>query len=196
MSSISASAPPDEPADAILVAAAQANPGAFAALYDRYLGRIYRYCYLRLAGPEEAEEATSRVFLQALAGLSAFRGGLFVAWLFRIAQNVVVDVERARRPAAPLQARNDPPDPALGPEEATLARAEVEALRAALAVLPREQQAVLELGLAGWRGEEIATALGKSVPAVKMMRLRALRRLRRLLAEGGGPRVEVRDERA
>ncbi len=169
------------PDDATLVARALADPAAFGALYERYLAPVYRYCYLRLGSEPEAEDATGKVFLKALAGLRAFRGGMFAAWLFRIARHVLIDLERGRRPALALDALGEVASHAPAPEADVLISAEREALRAALAALPSEQRIVLELDLAGWRGDEIAASLGKSQAAVKMLRLRGTKRLRGLL---------------
>ena len=80
--------------DAALVAAARNDPRAFGALYECYLNPVYGYCYVRLGSREAAEDLTSEVFIKALAGLDCYRGGLFVAWLFRIARNVVIDAQR------------------------------------------------------------------------------------------------------
>jgi RNA polymerase sigma-70 factor (ECF subfamily) len=187
---------PGEPGDTALVRSAQADPRAFAVLYDRYFGPVYRYCYVRLGERPAAEDATSEVFLKALAGLDAYRDGRFAAWIFRIAHNVVVDAYRRRRPVAPLDALDEWPDGEPTPEEASIARAERELLRAALAELPDDQRAAVELHLAGWSGEQIASALGRSAPAIRMLRFRALARLRRRLGESEPESREADDEEA
>lgn len=167
--------------DRLLVAAAQRDPTAFTPLYQRYVRPIYRYCAVRLDDRELAEDATSEIFLKALAGLDSFRNGLFAAWLFRIAHNVVTDIYRRHRPAASLEAALMLPDIAPPPETQVEAQLDSAALRAALALLPDEQRVVLELQLADWSGKNIAAALGKSPAAVKMLRYRALQRLRSVL---------------
>lgn len=167
--------------DALLVAAARANPRAFAPLYRRYIGPIYGYCHLRLGSREAAEDATSEVFLKALAGLEGYRDGAFAAWLYRIARNVVVDAYRRRR-WVPMEEAADMPDRALGPDAVAIARSEAEALRRALARLAEDQRAAIELDLAGWTGPQIAAALGRSPGAVRVLRYRAHRRLRAILA--------------
>jgi len=185
-----------ERGDAELVAAAQANPEAFSALYQRYVGPVYRFCYVRLGSAQEAEDATSRVFARALASLRDYRGGAFAVWLFRIAQNVVIDTLRGRRPVQGLDAVVERGDSAPGPEDEALARAEDEALRQALGQLTDEQRVAIELQLAGWSGPEIAMVLGKSPQAVKMLRFRALQRLRMCLDHVAGQDEEVHDGRA
>src|SRR5262245_27772316 len=77
--------------DSTLVAAARANRQAFRPLYERHVDQIYRYCLLKLGSREAAEDATSEVFMRAVARLDTYKGGPFGGWLFRIAQNIVVD---------------------------------------------------------------------------------------------------------
>ncbi len=176
----------------VLVAAAQADPGAFVALYERYVDRIYGYCHARLGSREAAEDATSEVFTRALAAIGRYEDSLFAAWLFRIAHNVVIDSHR-RRPVAPLDAAEARPDPARGPDEAAIGRAECAAVQAALAALPADERATVELPYAGWSGEEIAARLGRSPAAVKQLRYRAMGRLRTLLARAGHAPEEAHD---
>ena len=168
----------DDTGDALLVEAARRNAQAFGALYDRYVGSIYRYCLVHLHSTELAQDLTNEIFLKALLGLSGYRGGVFRAWLYRIAHNEVINTYRRRQSVLSLEAAAELPDTAPAPEEAAMFQEASHALQAALATLPEEQQAAVELGLAGWSGEEIAAALGKSADAVKMLRYRALVRLR------------------
>jgi RNA polymerase sigma-70 factor (ECF subfamily) len=180
------------PTDATLVAAARTDPQAFLLLYERYVARVYQYCYARLGSREAAEDATSEVFTKALAALGRYQDVLLAAWLFRIAHNVVVDHYR-RRPAAPLDAAWARPDPARGPEEAAIAAADGAGLQAALARLPLDQRAVVEMPYAGWSTEEIAAQLGRSPAAVKQLRFRAMKRLRALLTQPELSPEEARD---
>ncbi len=171
-------------ADTALVAAAQADPQAFVALYDRYVERIYAYCYARLGNRALAEDATSEVFTKALAALGRYTDRCFAAWLFRIAHNVVTDQHR-RRPTTSLADQPDWPDPQPGPADAAIAQTEYAALQAALAALPAEQRAVIELPYAGWSSDELATLLARSPAAIKQLRYRAVQRLRALLTDAG-----------
>lgn len=190
--SLTRRATPETPPDADLIAAARTDPDAFLALYERYVDRIYGYCFARLGDCAAAEDATSEVFTKAFAAIGRYQDGIFAAWLFRIAHNVVVDARR-RRVAAPLAALDERPDPARGPDELAQAIAEGAAVRAALSTLAADERAVVELPYAGWSGEEIAAHLGRSPAAVKQLRYRAMRRLRALLISAGHAPEEDRD---
>jgi len=179
-------------AEAELVARAKADRGAFAPLYQRYLGPVYGYCRGCLGSREAAEDATSLVFAKALDGLAGCCEGLFRSWLFAIAHNVVVDARRRARPVVPIAAADDVPDPGRGPEAAAVAAEHDRALRELLGRLPDEQRHVVELRLAGLTGPEIARALGRSHGAVRVAQFRAYNRLRMLLVAED---EEVRDER-
>ena len=182
---VAADAGGGDEAEAELVARAMRDRRAFAPLYARYVGPVYRYCLRRLDGPEAAADATSLVFAKALAALPGCReGASFRSWLFAIAHNVVTDGYRGGRPTAPLAAAADVPDGEPSPEEQALAAEARGELRRLLERLPEEQRAVVELRLAGLSGAEIGAALGKSRGAVDAAQFRAVARLRALMGVG------------
>jgi RNA polymerase sigma-70 factor (ECF subfamily) len=155
---------------------------AFAALYRAYVEPVYRFCYHRLNSREAAEDATSEVFMKALASLHTHQSNRsFRSWLFAIAHNVVVDTYRSGRPANPLNAIPEIVDLAPSPEEWALTAAAVQEVRNVLSELPPGQREILELRLAGLTGAEIADVLGRSSGAVKIAQFRAYTRLRTLL---------------
>lgn len=178
--------------DTVLVARAKADPASFALLYRRYVTAVYRYCYHRLGSAEAAEDATSDVFLKALAGLRRHRDDQsFRSWLFAIAHNVVTDSYRARRPSEPLDPAAEIVDGAPTPEDLALEAEGDRAVRTLLTQLAPDQARVLELRLAGLTGPEVARALGRSHAAVKIAQVRGYARLRKLL--GAASRSEARD---
>lgn len=190
---IGAAGPPvsDGDDDAMLVARAQRDRQAFALLYDRYLDRIYRFCYRRLGSRETAEDATSAVFTKALTALAAYqeRPGGFRAWIFTIAHNVVTDFyrDRARRPSEPLADDLDLIDPDPSPEDAAVVNDERRRLRALLDHLTPDQKQVIELRLAGLSGAEIGEVLGRSRGAVNLAQHRAVKRLQRVTGRDPKP---------
>ncbi len=177
----------DERPDEAVAVAAQADPAAFLPLYERYVERVYGYCRARLGTRTRAEDATSEVFLKALDRIHTYRGGSFIAWLFAITRNVVTDDHRGLRPEV-LELSPEvrhAQDGGVTPEDWAVISAQRQAMRDALGRLPDEQRTVVELQVAGWSGSQIADALGKSEGAIKMLRLRAVRRLRELMLEAG-----------
>ncbi len=166
--------------DEAMAAAARADPAAFALLYQRYLNPVYRFCYARLGERQAAEDATVEVFLKTFANLRRFQGGVFAAWLYTVARNVVIDHVRQRHPTEPLEDAGG----ALAQRAVDTTDEQRAALLAALAELPDEQRTVLELQFAGWSGGEVAAVLGKSPAAIRMARHRAVERLQELLNPG------------
>jgi RNA polymerase sigma-70 factor (ECF subfamily) len=176
--------------DAALLARAASDRDAFAALYRRYVGPVYRYCLHRLGHREAAEDATSQVFAQALAALPRYRErGSFRSWLFTIAHNIIADAARQTgRTPLPLDdlLAAAIPDPGAPPETAAIEAEAATTLRRLLATLPDEQRQVMELRLSGLSSPEVGTVLGRSPTAVRSLQFRAVERLRRLLAAEGG----------
>lgn len=158
-----------------LVEAAQKDPSRFAALYEAHFERVYAYAVRRVRDRAEAEDVTSEVFQQALAGLPRFewQGAPFAAWLYRIAANAIADRWKRRE----RERRIPSPDLAVEP-----AFEEVEAqarLFRLVGRLPADQRRVIELRFVEQKAiREIAQALGRSEGAVKQLQLRGIERLR------------------
>jgi RNA polymerase sigma-70 factor (ECF subfamily) len=154
---------------------------AWATIYDRYHGVIYRYVLVRLRDEPAAEDIAAQCFVKAIAGIGgyAYRGKPMVAWLYRIAGNLIADyVKQARRhqpeTAAPTEALLQ-----LGPETAL----ENIDLRRALDVLKRNQRDVVILRFyMSLSIREVASILGKSEAAVHSLQVRALETLRKHLS--------------
>lgn len=185
-----------EPDDLAIVRLAQADPIAFAPLYEHYQPIVYHYCLRRLSHAESAADATAIIFTKAIAALPRFRpdtrreGSTFRSWLFTIAHNVVIDHRRRHRNHASLDADNaalaaSPHliDPGDSPETLAIDADDARQVQAMLIRLPERQRAIVELRLAGLSGSEIAASLGMSESAVKSAQFRAYRTLRELLAD-------------
>ncbi len=83
--------------DKNLIEAAKEDIANFKPLYEKYLKAVYRYCYNRLGRNKElAEDITSETFVKAIEKFQTFmyRNISFVAWLYTIAHNLIVDYYR------------------------------------------------------------------------------------------------------
>jgi RNA polymerase sigma-70 factor (ECF subfamily) len=175
--------------DRALVGAAQTDPRRFEALYRKYVAQVYNYAVYELRDHHEAEDATERTFLAALAGLARFEerarpedgegASTFRLWLFRIARNIVAERRRSlgRHPVAPLEAAATVTVPAADePEAAVIARDDASAAWQAVARLDGDRrQAVVLRFVHELSTAEIAEVLGRTEGAVRVLLHRALR---------------------
>jgi RNA polymerase sigma-70 factor (ECF subfamily) len=169
------------------VRAAQADRAAFGALYRRYLDRVYGYCFYLLGDHHDAEDATERTFMAALAAIDRYRdeGSTFRSWLFRIAHNQLVNAlrSRGRRRARSL---DDVAEPIADVDPAGVVGIAEESrrLRRALEALPDDRRQVVILRFVdGLSAREIGAVLGRSEGAVRVLQHRALRQLAGILGQ-------------
>ena len=188
--------------DRSLVEAARADPAQFDALYRKYLAQVYNYALYELADHHEAEDATERTFLRALAALPRFReqaraedgpeASTFRVWLFRIARNVVAKsaaraaAARTRRSTLALGAGLAIAD-ATDLEADAVTRDEAAAAWRALRTLPDDRRRAVVLRFVDEMSTaEIAGVLGRSEGAVRVLIHRALRSVARDLGQERG----------
>lgn len=171
----------------VLVARAQnGDTEAFGKIYDAYLTPIYRYVVFRY--PEDlAEDLVADVFVKAWEKLHTYavRSGVpFSAWLFRIARHSLIDAYRSNRGFEELSEEMIDESLTSNPKNRMETTISVAKVRNALGKLPRTYREVLLLHyVAGLNHEEVATALGRSQGSVRILKLRALRKLEVLLPE-------------
>jgi RNA polymerase sigma-70 factor (ECF subfamily) len=171
-----------------LVLQAQAGSAeAFGQLYDAYMERIYRFIYFRVEDQQTAEDITSQVFLRAWNNLDRFRLGRtpYLAWLYTIAHNAVIDHYRTRKVTSALEdVRLSQPDYAEAVENNIDFAVEMTTIKSAMLTLTDDQQQVLTLKfIEGMSNDEIARHLGKREGAVRALQMRGLRALAKLLEE-------------
>ena len=183
---------------AALVSRAKRGDGdAFGVLYDHYVGQVYAFVAVRLAGQEEAEDMTQTVFVRALRSLSSCReDAAFPGWLFAIARNSITDAYRAgrTRPEA-LDDTYEVEDPTFTPEEAVLQRDDARVLAEARerCLSPTERE-LFDLLLTDMNDKQIAQALGRGHGAIRTAHRRLMSKLRdclERLAVFGGQRAPV-----
>jgi len=176
------------PTDKELILRAREDPEAFAALYERYVDRMYAYFYYRTGDLTDAEELTSRFFYRLIERLHLFedRGAPVSAWLYRIAHNMLANWQRdrSRRKEISLDAVVFKRAEWLKPEEQVMAREEQEHVLALVRELPPERQQLLYLKFVeGLPNAEIGRIMGRTEGAIKSLYHRTLVALRNRLQQ-------------
>lgn len=187
-----------EVSDNELVKSAQIKPlgdasgaEAIGELYDRYNEQVFRYVWARVYDQNVAEDLTGEVFVRMVANLPKYRptSTPFLAWLYRIAHNLVVDHYRKEENRRELQLEQvdqlllDKSNPAETTEEKMFFS------RVKLALLdlnPTRQEVIVLRFLMGMSLQEVAKTLGKTVGAVKVAQHRGLKELREVLQQEAG----------
>jgi RNA polymerase sigma-70 factor, ECF subfamily len=162
------------------------NPEAFARLYDAYVERVSRYIYFRVAEDCEMEDLVSQVFLKAWENLDRYKmgGSPFIAWLYTIARNLVIDHYRTKKNTLPLEEVIALPSDIEMPDEEAQMHFDLEAMRDALQALSKDQQQALILKyIAGLPNDSIARVMNKQEGTVRGLQMRGLQTLARYMKE-------------
>ena len=171
----------------LVLQAQDGNSEAFGQLYDAYMERIYRFVYFRVEDQQTAEDITSQVFLKAWSNLDRFRFNRtpYLAWLYTIAHNAVIDHYRTRKVTTALDdVQLSQPDHSEVVENDIDLSVEMQSVKSALQTLTDDQQKVLTLKfIEGMSNNEIARHLGKREGAIRALQMRGLQALAKQLEE-------------
>ena len=171
----------------LVLQAQDGNSEAFGQLYDAYMERIYRFVYFRVEDQQTAEDITSQVFLKAWNNLDrfSFNRTPYLAWLYTIAHNAVIDHYRTRKVTTALDdVQLSQQDHAEAVENDIDLSAEMRLVKEALQLLTDDQQKVLTLKfIEGMSNHEIASHLGKREGAIRALQMRGLQALAKQLEE-------------
>ncbi|MGH2795873.1 MAG: sigma-70 family RNA polymerase sigma factor, partial [Actinomycetota bacterium] len=175
---------------ALVDRAREGDAQAFAALYDKYVDRVYRFVVYRVQGDSAlAEDITSEVFLRALRKIKGFtwQGRDVGAWFLTIARNLVLDHFKSGRARLEVLGIESPigDDRVIDAEDAALSRLSTQDLYKAITRLGNEQQEVIYWRfLQGYSVAESAAAMGKTDGAIKALQYRAVKALYKLVVVG------------
>lgn len=181
---------------ALIEQARGGDDAAFEAIVNRYSRLVYNIALRSAASPEDAADITQETFLKAWRSLASFRGDCAITtWLCRIAMNCACDHARAakRHFSLSLTISDDEggrewdlpeTDVQALPEEEITRRAEVEAVRSAIAALPEDQRTIITMrDITGLSYAEIAETLGLEMGTVKSRINRARAAVKKFLLE-------------
>jgi len=154
----------------------------FEKIYDKYIGKIYRFVFLKVSSQEIAEDLTSEVFTRGWQSFQKDNCDIKnpQAFLYQIARNLVVDHYREKGQVQ-LVSTDNLPLVGDGPnlEEKAMFTSEVNNIKAALANINDDYREIITwYYLDEFSVPEIAKILNKSEDAVRVQIHRAVQALK------------------
>jgi len=174
----------------------------FELLVQSYDRKVFGTMLTILGNRQDAEDVTQETFLTAFRKLNQFqRRSSFYTWLYRIAYNLAIDLQRRRgrtakqvvSSAAALNSFEthlyDPPDRHDSPSDIAIAQETVEQVRRGLGRLDSERRSIIVMrDIDGMDYSEIAAVLDLPIGTVRSRLHRARLELRDILnSVGCGP---------
>jgi RNA polymerase sigma-70 factor (ECF subfamily) len=152
-----------------LEAARSGDLAAFEMLMRQY-EKLVLVTALRLVGNlPDAQDVSQEVFLKLYRNLRKMDAARSIAgWLYRVTVNACRDLQRRRRPEAPVEFAEDVPAGGMDPQQAATVAERRRVLEMSLRMLPEKERAALVLrDLEGLSTEEVARVLGSSEATVR-----------------------------
>lgn len=177
----------------ILRAVLDGDTDRFEALVQAYEKTVYNLALRMLGNPQDAMDAAQEAFFRAYRALSSFRGeSKFSVWLYRLTQNVCLDMlrKRSRTPELSLTDEEDEisdiPDGRFCPQtELEKKELRQSVRRGLMGLAPEFREALVLREIGGMTYEEIARATGLEPGTVKSRIFRARKKLAALLMRDG-----------
>lgn len=162
------------------------DSSALAEFYDETAPGLFSFALRMLNDPHDAEEVIQDVFVQIWNKAPSFDPSVGVAfhWAMSIVRNRCIDRLRSRQRRSRVMVESDgamETEPAVETAAAgtALASDELEAIRAALGALPKDQKHAIEMAFfTGLSHHEIAAALNEPLGTVKARIRRGMLKLR------------------
>jgi RNA polymerase sigma-70 factor (ECF subfamily) len=164
---------------------------AWGELYREFAGPIFRFCRRSLPAREDAEDATTEIFMKVREKLGQYDPSRpFQAWLYKVSANHCWDTLRRRKIRQDLETEDVDETPLEHPDANQLDRLLEERsskdVRGALGKLPaRSRMALVLRYYSDMSYDEIADSLGVRRNFVGVVLLRARHQLREALAGHG-----------
>lgn len=171
--------------------AAKDNLVAFEQLVKRHQNRVYRMVLHTLRMPEDAWDVSQEIFIKVYnARRSYVENARFTTWLYRIANNAIIDklrqLKRKNRDVSMDDLLSEPRDPGMGSQQHVEHDEMKQQMSKALSALSERQRGMVILKYyEGCSVQEIATAFDCAAGTVKATLFQAVRHLKERLVRCG-----------
>lgn len=166
----------------LIIACRNGKTDSFGQVYDRHIRTIYNFIFYKVFDKEIAEDLTSQTFFKALKNISSVDPERpILSWLYKIAQNSVLDHYRSARQAEYIDDYWD-----IGGDEDLVkdldAETDIIRVKKYLKKLSGVERDMIFMRV--WQElpyQVISEIIGKSEASCKMMYSRALKKLKSII---------------
>ena len=168
-----------------LCAAAQGDKKSFGILYSHYLEEIYRFVFIKIGNELTAEDITEETFIRIWESLPRYyknNGKVknLRALLYRVANNLVIDHYRKRRPLENIE-ENNPGPPPLAEKLAIDHEQSKQLVKYIRKLKPDYQQVILLRLVNNLSHKEVASIMNISEGNSRVLLFRAVKELKKML---------------
>lgn len=163
----------------------------FEEFYTSFFPKIYNYIRFRINDPHDTDDLTSKVFERVIVNANRFNSekGTFSAWIFAIANNLVIDYFKSKSGKSKkvsFDLLNNTSSGEKSPEHKLIDWELKHNLLAALQEIDDEKRALVALKFwSGLNNRQIAEITGLSESNVGVTLFRTLRQLKLILGKRG-----------
>jgi RNA polymerase sigma-70 factor (ECF subfamily) len=155
-------------------------------LYEEYKDKVYHYAYSKLCNHSEAEDLVSEIFEKILKNIHTYdpSKASHSRWIYTIARNTVYNYLRSKGKAhMELDELIDLANSEPLPDAQLLTNESLEELAEVLVALPeRERDIIILRFYYNHTPQQVADMIGVSYNNVKVIQVRALKRLQKMLS--------------
>lgn len=150
-------------------------------MYEQYADDIFRYLYVRVKDVQLAEDITADVFTRAWKNIDRFDFKHSRGWLYKIAQNSLIDHWRKKKDMH-LDEDMEVASDADSLEDQVDTILDAQLVRSAIAKLPPNMQSVVTMRfLLGYSAKKTAESLSTTENNVRIIQFRALKKMEAML---------------
>jgi RNA polymerase sigma-70 factor (ECF subfamily) len=184
--------------ESLMASVAMGNPHDFDELVRRHQQKVFRMAVKMLGNEDDAWDSAQEVFIKVYQARDSYvSNAKFTTWLYRIANNAIIDrIRKNKRKSMHVisseDSYNDATDPSHSPQDKVELYEQTDLVSKALAKLSERQRGMVLLKYyQGFSVKEIAEIFDCATGTVKATLFQSVRNLRQHLADLGHPNMEL-----